>query len=214
MVAVWLIRHGESESNAGLSNSELTQWIRLTSRGHQQAKRIARSLPQPDLIVTSPYLRTKETAQPTIERFPKCPQAEWPVQEFDYISLPPGKISRNEYLSLCNAYWVRSDPFYVDGEGAESFASLLHRVDVMIRKLEQLAQKDHKVIVVFSHAGFIRAVLWSMLCHEVETTPASMDKFCCFLRSLRFPNGAIVKLHLQDTDVFFSKVLIDHLQTR
>ena len=39
------------------------------------------------------YLRTQQTAQPTIERFPEVPVAVWPIQEFTYLEpsrwLPP-----------------------------------------------------------------------------------------------------------------------------
>lgn len=39
----------------------------------------------PDLIVTSPYLRTQQTAAATIERFPNVPVEVWPIQEFTYL---------------------------------------------------------------------------------------------------------------------------------
>src|ERR1700729_1492018 len=40
VVRVWLIRHGQSESNAGLPSADW-QGIPLTELGHQQAERIA-----------------------------------------------------------------------------------------------------------------------------------------------------------------------------
>jgi phosphohistidine phosphatase SixA len=36
----------------------------------------------PGLIVTSPYLRARQTAAPTIERFAKVPTEIWPIREF------------------------------------------------------------------------------------------------------------------------------------
>ena len=66
MVSIWLIRHGESEANAGLPTSDVAL-IELTEKGHQQAQKVASAFTQaPSLIVTSPYIRTKQTAQPTI----------------------------------------------------------------------------------------------------------------------------------------------------
>jgi probable phosphoglycerate mutase len=70
MIRVFLIRHGESESNVGLPSADPGS-IPLTGDGHRQARQVARVLPGiPALIVTSPYLRARHTAQPTVSRFP------------------------------------------------------------------------------------------------------------------------------------------------
>lgn len=208
MIAVWLIRHGESESNAGLPTVKPTELTQLTAQGHQQAAAIATIVPKPNLVVTSPYLRAKQTAQPTIDRFPHCAQVEWPVQEFDYVAEPGKKISHTELLQLCKTYWQRRDPFYRDGDEAESFASLMQRVATLE---EQIRQREGQTILIFSHSGFIRAFLWARLSPHAEITPKSMDKFCNFIQSIRIPNGAIVKLHLHEQEVFFSSVLTSHL---
>ena len=82
MIRVFLIRHGESESNAGLPSADPGS-APLTPDGHRQARQVARVLADaPALIVTSPYLRARQTAQPTISRFPGAACEEWPVQEF------------------------------------------------------------------------------------------------------------------------------------
>ncbi|MBF2027526.1 MAG: histidine phosphatase family protein [Oscillatoriales cyanobacterium C42_A2020_001] len=208
MIAVWLIRHGESESNAGLPTQNLTEFTQLTPKGHRQAESLIHVVAKPDLIVTSPYIRTKQTAQPILTQFPNCPQAEWQVQEFDYLSLPSKPTDRSEILDLCKVYWQRRDPFYIDGEGAESFAGLMHRVKQMFQQIQQL---DGKLIVIFSHAGFIRAVLWSALTQTAEITPKAMEKFCCFIQSVRIPNAAIVKLYLHQDEIFISNILTSHL---
>jgi len=209
MKVVWLIRHGESESNVGIHTTQPTELTQLTRKGQQQAISVAAVVSKPDLIVTSPYLRTKQTAQPTIERFPNCPQTEWQVQEFDYIAPPLQPVDRPGILALCKEYWQRRDPFYQDGVGAESFASLIHRVDLTFKQIEQSATNT---ILVFTHSGFIRAVLWSTLMSHPEVTPRSMDKFYGFISSISIPNGAIVKLHLGEDGICFSPVLTNHLQ--
>jgi broad specificity phosphatase PhoE len=64
VVRVWLIRHGQSESNAGLPS---TDWraIPLTTLGRRQAEHVAGVFADPpQFIVTSPYLRASQTAQP------------------------------------------------------------------------------------------------------------------------------------------------------
>src|SRR4051812_43055625 len=63
MTEIWLIRHGESESNAGLPTSD-TAKIALTPRGFAQAECIVAAFTRPpSLIVTSPYLRAIQSAQ-------------------------------------------------------------------------------------------------------------------------------------------------------
>ena len=67
MTIVFLIRHGESQSNAGLPTTSPNN-VALTPQGRQQARHVADFLkfyPSLDLIVTSPYLRAKQTAEPT-----------------------------------------------------------------------------------------------------------------------------------------------------
>jgi 2,3-bisphosphoglycerate-dependent phosphoglycerate mutase len=79
VIRVFLIRHGESESNAGLPSADPGS-APLTAAGHRQAGQIARVLADaPALIVTSPYLRARQTAQPTIRRFPATACQQWPV---------------------------------------------------------------------------------------------------------------------------------------
>lgn len=83
---VWLIRHGESEANAGLATSDPAT-IKLTPKGLAQAARVSALLDQtPSLLVTSNYVRAMQTAQSTIERFPNVPVEKWPVHEFTYLS--------------------------------------------------------------------------------------------------------------------------------
>src|SRR3546814_15821807 len=79
------IRHGENTGNAGVPCHDLAT-IALTERGHEQARAVAASWTQaPALIVTSPYTRTRQTAAPTIARFPGVPVAVWPIEEFPHL---------------------------------------------------------------------------------------------------------------------------------
>ena len=94
MVRVWLIRHGQSESNAGLPSLDWRN-IPLTELGRRQAERVAEVFADPPrLIVTSPYLRARQTAQPTIDRYPEAAFEEWPVQEFSYLGPSGGRPPR------------------------------------------------------------------------------------------------------------------------
>src|SRR3546814_8565469 len=60
--------------------------IELTELGQEQAGEVAASWTQaPALIVTSPYTRSRQTAAPTIARFPEVPAERWPIGEFNYL---------------------------------------------------------------------------------------------------------------------------------
>lgn len=208
MLTVWFIRHGESEANAGLPTLDpITTCI--TPRGHQQAQRVAKSLVHaPSLIVTSPYFRTKQTAQPTIDRFSSIPQEEWLVQEFTFLA--PAhyhNTTTHERQPKAEAYWHQYDPFHVDGEGAESFAMLIDRVHHVRSKLEQF---DEGLITIFSHGRFIRAFLWVVLSNP-DITPKSMRQFHAFIESFRVPNGSILKAKIHASDVWFSSITTTHL---
>ena len=77
------IRHGQSTGNAGVPCDDLGA-IELTELGQEQAREVASSWTQaPALIVTSPYTRTRQTAAPTIARFPGVPVEVWPIEEFN-----------------------------------------------------------------------------------------------------------------------------------
>jgi 2,3-bisphosphoglycerate-dependent phosphoglycerate mutase len=66
----WLIRHGQSETNAGGPSSDPAA-VPLTPLGRWQAEQVAAAFAgAPALIVTSPYLRARQTVEPTISRFP------------------------------------------------------------------------------------------------------------------------------------------------
>ncbi|MBF2049383.1 MAG: histidine phosphatase family protein [Leptolyngbya sp. IPPAS B-1204] len=212
MINVWFIRHGESEANAGLptTNPATTP---LTERGHHQAQQVALAFAQaPSLIVTSPYRRTQQTAQPTRERFPDAAHLEWQVQEFTYLA--PKRYQNttvDERRPISDAYWQQGNPLYVDGEGAESFADLMQRVQDVQAKLRQLATAGPKFVVVFSHGRFMRAVLWAILTHSTEVSAKRMRQFYGFIGSFSVPNGSILKLHLHDSEIWFSGIHTSHL---
>lgn len=209
MINVWLVRHGESEANAGLPTIHPGE-TPLTEKGHWQAQQVALAFKHPpDLIVTSPYTRTQQTAQPTRERYPRVLQAEWRVQEFTYLAASRYQNTTiQQRRPLSDAYWQQSDPFYVDGAGAESFADLLHRAELV---QTQIRQADADWIAIFSHGRFIRAVLWLVLTRSTEVTPRRMQQFQAFIASFSVPNGSILKLQMDSSEIWFSGIYTTHL---
>jgi 2,3-bisphosphoglycerate-dependent phosphoglycerate mutase len=190
VVRVWLIRHGQSESNAGLPS---TDWraIPLTELGHRQAEHVARVFADPpQLIVTSPYLRARQTAQPTIERYPGAAVDEWAVQEFSYLG-PLGRPTiSHEREPEVRAYWERADPRLAE-PGAESFAGLIGRVTSF---LGRLGGQDARPVAVFTHGIFMRAVAWFLLTGAAGPGPGDMRHFREFTSLYPVPNCGVMEL--------------------
>ncbi len=154
---VILVRHGESAANAGLPTSDPTS-IPLTDTGRLQAEQLAEKMTiTPDLIIVSPYLRAKQTAEPVIKRFPQAKVECWPeVREFTYLASASCKgTTTQERKERVKAYWKAANPFSVDGDGAESFSQFMRRVDTAIQKLKN---EEARTIVVFTHGQFMRAL--------------------------------------------------------
>src|ERR1022692_125087 len=191
MIRVFLIRHGQSESNAGLPSRDPGS-APLTPTGHRQAEQIARALPDaPALIVTSPYLRAQQSAQPTIRRFPATPCQEWPVQEFTYLGdLHERSSTPREREPYARAYWDRADPDHAS-TGAESFTSLLQRSADCLRRL---SAHQSGPIAVFTHGLFIRALAWSLLTGISTPDHDQMRSFRHFANRYLIPNAGVVEL--------------------
>lgn len=209
MATVWLIRHGESEANSGLPTDDQVN-IKLTEKGHQQARQIAVYIEQqPSLIVTSPFLRTKQTAQPSIERFSSTPHTEWQVQEFNYLATARRKnTTLAQRIPMADEYWQRCDPFYVDGDGAESFAEMVSRVNNLKKQIQNL---DEGFVVVFTHGMFMRAFLWSLLFNDIEASVEGMQQVRILLDLFKIPNGAILKLFNRNQEIWMNGVQTSHL---
>ena len=210
MRTIWLIRHTESTSNAGLP-TEHPRTIPLTPRGHAQALAVAAAFEcAPDLIVSSSYERTKATAAPTCARFPHAPHEEWPVHEFTFLA--PARYAGTtlpQRMPAVREYWERGDPAGLDGPGSESLLDLFGRVLAFLARLEAAPQP---FVAVFSHGEFLRALLWYLLARPAEINPAQMRRFHLFLQALRLPNGAIVPLELRGPgEILIGTPRTDHL---
>lgn len=161
------VRHGQSTANTGLPCDDIAT-IALTDTGHAQAKALAATWTDtPDLIVTSPFSRTQQTARPTIDRFPAVPVEIWPIQEFTYLQ--PARWNGStaaERMPHLERYWTAADPHYCDGDGAESFADLLERARAALERLAAL--RSTRLAYVFSHAQFIQAVRMIVVHDELD----------------------------------------------
>ncbi len=212
MLNIWFIRHAQSQANAGERTAD-PALIELTALGKEQGSHVAGLFGRaPDLLVTSPYLRARQTAQFVTDKHPRVPLETWPVQEFTYLDRQRClNTTLAERIPMAREYWDRNDPNWVDGEGTESYAGMMGRVDDMWKRL--LAGYDGKWVVVFSHAIFIRAALWHWMCGGERTTETGMKRFRSFLRAYAIPNAALLKARY-DGEFWVGQVQPEHLSER
>lgn len=156
---IYLVRHGESTANIGMP-TENHKEIPLTDKGKLQAAEAAKMLLPYDIdfVVVSPFLRAIQTAEEYRRLRPEVKCFVDPrVCEYTYLRPAACKGMTNaERRPLRQAYWQRNDPFYVDGEGAESFVEMLMRAKSF---LEDCAGMKEKNIAVFSHSQLINILL-------------------------------------------------------
>lgn len=206
---IWLIRHAESESNAGLRTTYPKE-ISLSPLGFEQANKLAKEFSlQPDLIINSPYLRAKQTAEALAIRYPKVPMEEWAVQEFTYLS--PNKYKNTttiERIPMVMKYWEAHDPLYYDGDGAESFTELIKRVQATIEKLKK---RKEKFITLFSHEEFIAAILWVLNTGIADISSDKMREYRAFLENNRITNCGIREVTIKRRWLFasFAEIIKD-----
>lgn len=191
---VWFIRHGESTANArGISSDPAL--ISLTQAGFAQAEQIVGYFSvAPDLIITSPFVRTFETVGPLLKRYPETPCEEWPVHEFTYIS--PKRCTNttmDDRKPLVEQYWQRNDPYYCDGDGAESFNDMFQRAKLC---LSRLSQRNESFIAVFTHGQFMSAIKWIYDKNESNNSVYDVLAFRRYINMLAIKNGQKIELLL------------------
>ena len=188
---IFLVRHAESCANVGLKTSKPTQ-IQLTDTGRRQANQLADSISQmPDLVITSPYVRTFHTAKPLLDKFPQANHEQWPIYEFTYLSpVKCDQTTMEDRIPLAAEYWEKCDPDYCDGDGAESFRQFMERVQQAMMKLRQRPENS---IMAFSHMLFISAVNWAkQRAFSEKISSADMKDFMQYLFANSIKNCQII----------------------
>ena len=187
----WLVRHGQSTSNAGhpaVGHGE----VPLTQLGIEQAHEVARRVERrPDLLIVSPFLRAQATADPIRVRWPSAPCEIWPIQELTYLS--PARC-RGTTLETrrpwAEEYWRRCDPDYCDGPDAESFRAFLGRLRDFHRGLQAL---DADFVIAVGHGQFFRAYLM-VLNEGLAETADWMKRYRSAETARPMTNGEVITL--------------------
>ena len=152
----YLIRHGESNANAG-ERTENESKIRLTELGKLQAETTCRTLLNSDItrIVASSYPRAIQTARPLAEKL-NIPIEIWPIHEFSYLDPQvANNTTQQERKKLREEFWGKMSVSWRHSAHTESFSEFLQRITWC--KEQILATKE--ITSIFGHGLFYTTML-------------------------------------------------------
>ncbi|MEN5289968.1 histidine phosphatase family protein [Stenotrophomonas lactitubi] len=182
------MRHGESRSNAGGVTMPHAE-IPLTDKGRTEAAELVNLLPvRPGKILSSPFLRAVDTAQPYAERVGARVELEPLLCELNMID--PALISglnHSQRRPITENFWHEADPQMQLGENAESFEYFSGRVRTF--RAATLTSLPHNT-VCFGHGIWIGMLAWQLLGFSCETS-YDMRLFRRFQTGFPLPNGVI-----------------------
>lgn len=160
----YLIRHAQSESNAGIIARPNPQ-INITALGTSQAAALddwlATHLPaKPAGVFVSPYIRTQQTAAPYLSRTQQNAEVINELHEiniFDFSQIAHLKLE--QIGQLAKSFWHENADFK-SHENADSFRDFVQRVQQARQRFAQLPDGDY---VVFTHGMWIGMLIWQLL---------------------------------------------------
>ena len=158
MKTIYIVRHGESESNVGgvISGGDK---IALTEHGREQAAFVGERLSHlpVDIIVTSTYLRAKQTGEVIAEKIGKPIEHSELFIEWRHGSHRIGKRTHDPELRERSKSLVEhlDEPEYRIAD-EENFADLNERAE---KALQYLLDRTEEHIVVVSHGWFTPVLL-------------------------------------------------------
>lgn len=209
MKTFYLIRHAQSQSNAGLVVSE-NHKIALTDLGHEQAKELSDWLtdtidkPIREVLIST-YLRTQQTALPYLSRHKVTPLVIEELREFNNLEFEKIKaLSFAQIATLSEAFWQTGDIYHQDGEDTDSFASFVQRVQSARAYFDTLPDGNY---IVFTHGMWIGMLLWQIL-HADGQRIFDMQKFREFELAIRPKNCEVYQLLLPSNTVTKVRVRI------
>ncbi|MEX0934798.1 MAG: class I tRNA ligase family protein [Candidatus Paceibacterota bacterium] len=145
-----ILRHGEAEHNVkGVITNDPNEEYPLTDKGEEHSRKAAKDLGDIDLIITSPVLRTKQTADIIAQ--------ELGLSD-DKVVVEPriGEIDPGEYEGIDIGEYVkkmgyRTGNFDHRPDGGESFNDLRRRAGACLYDIDQ--KYEGKRILFVTHSG-------------------------------------------------------------
>ena len=190
MTRLYFVRHGQSAANAGALTMEHAT-IPLTPLGLAQAEALAQHLQvEPSRVLTSPFTRARDTAQPFCDKTGRQVEIHALLHEFETIdpALLEG-MTGEQRRPIADAYWTRADPHERLGPRAETFAEFEGRVATFMDDLASLPDRS----VMFGHGMWMGLMAWKLLGLSASDGQ-SMKAFRRFQLGLPISNGVVYVL--------------------
>ena len=170
----------------------------MTPRGHEQASWLADNWPaRPELIVYSPYVRTRLTAAPMLARYPLVPHEEWPVHEFTFLTRGAAKgTTIEDRKQLARPYWAAMDPMLELGDGGESFACFHERIAAALARAAR-PRKEGGPLVIFTH-NRVLLLLMQMVMMPPRDAEEAMRRLYATLGVWEVGNCGVVRMLVDD----------------
>lgn len=198
MKKIYLIRHAQSESNAGLFIRPNLE-INITELGKQQAKELSdwliQNLATPDEIFVSNYARTAQTAEDYLTKLNRKATVIDDLHKFNYLDFE--HIKDLDFIALVNmveTYWQRADVDFQDSEHTDSYRNFVQRVNNVRQFFDSL---DDGCYVVFTHGMWIGMLMWQLLHHDSQRV-YNMREFRAFELSIRPKNCEVFLLNIDN----------------
>lgn len=187
MRTITFVRHGQSTANLGAVTVPHPD-IPLTLLGQAQAQLLASSLPtQPALVLASPYLRARDTAQPYCQQWGMTARMEPLLHEMDAIAYEGiAGMDGEQRMAVAARYWEAADPDLRTGTEVETYAEFGQRVQQF--RSEQLPLLPDRS-VVFGHGLWMAMLCWQLSGFAWEGRQG-MQAFKRFQTGWPMPNGA------------------------
>lgn len=181
-----LIRHGESTYNRELRYQGWSRMVPLTELGVRQVEERVKLVKKfdPDVIVASPFLRTRQTAGIFAKTLKKEVLYSNLIIDYRRSESMEGKLHSDfadtkkykEWLENADEDWDFKLP---DGESYNEFAS---RVKQFIEILEH--NYTGKKILIVTHGDIIRSIIRQLTGEKLEATDVA-NTFVCKLLPLK-----------------------------
>lgn len=194
MKKIYLIRHAQSESNAGQTVRPNHQ-INITDVGKTQAQELADWLsanvtePVTEIFV-SQYLRTHQTAQPYLQSTKRTATVIDELHEFNFLDFDTIKdLSFDDIRVIADDFWQQHSAHRAS-EVTDSFEHFVARVQKVRAYFDALPDGTY---LVFTHGMWIGMLIWQMLLGDSPRL-YNMKKFREFELATRPKNCEVLLL--------------------